>query len=102
MSTIKARKSSPKKVRPTTATVSMTKTQKLLAPLTVEHITTFNIIQELNNEDLDKQECQVENERLKVTCYTLNNKVSITEDLQRDKDVLTKRLEESEAIRDQQ
>jgi chromosome segregation ATPase len=36
---------------------------------------------------------------LQTTCLTLNNKVSITDDLQRENDMLKRRLEESENIR---
>ena len=41
----------------------------------------------------------IEIERLKTTCFTLNNKSSITEDLQKEVDVLKRRLAESESIR---
>ena len=65
----------------------------------IEQITSFNIIQELNNEDIDNQNCQIENERLKTTCYTLNNKLAIMEDIQAENEALKRRLNESEDVR---
>jgi len=36
---------------------------------------------------------------LKTTCYTLNNKVSVTEDIQQENSMMRKRMAENEEIR---
>ena len=41
----------------------------------------------------------IEIERLKTTCFNLNNKAAIADDLRRENDVLNRRLEESEGAR---
>jgi len=68
--------------------------------MNAENINSINIIQELNNEDQERQDAQVENERLKATCVALDNKVSITEDLEAENKALKNRLEENEKIRE--
>lgn len=51
---------------------------------------------------VQSQDKDIEIERLKTTCYSLNNKVSLVEDLQRETETLKRRLAESEAIRGMQ
>ena len=41
----------------------------------------------------------IEIERLKTTCFNLNNKAAIADDLRRENEVLNRRLEESEGAR---
>lgn len=48
---------------------------------------------------IEGQDKDIEIERLQTTCVTLNNKVSVTEDLHHQVAVLNKRLSESEDIR---
>ena len=48
---------------------------------------------------IDLQEKDIEIERLQTTCFTLNNKVSVTDDLHQEIEVLTRRLEDSEKVR---
>ena len=50
----------------------------------------------------NKVAIDIEIERLKTTCFTLNNKVSVTEDLQEECKILSRRLAESENIRNLQ
>ena len=59
----------------------------------------MQIIQELNGQEIKTQDRDIEIERLQTTCLTLNNKVSIVDDLMGENTVLKKRLEESENIR---
>tara|TARA_B110000285_G_C15010323_1_gene556062 strand:- start:767 stop:970 length:204 start_codon:yes stop_codon:yes gene_type:complete len=56
----------------------------------------------LNGEEIFVQDKDIEIERLKTTCFTLNNKVSVTEDLQEECKILSRRLAESENIRNLQ
>ena len=44
-----------------------------LIPL--ENYDKFKIIKELDNEDISAQEALIENERLRTTCVSLNNKL---------------------------
>ena len=48
---------------------------------------------------IDLQEKDIEIERLQTTCFTLNNKVSVTDDLHQEIEMLTRRLEDSEKVR---
>ena len=59
----------------------------------------INIIKELNGKEIKAQDKDIEIERLKTTCFNLNNKAIVAEDLQRDLELMKKRLEESEAAR---
>ena len=51
--------------------------------------------EQLNAKIVECQDKEIEIERLKTTCYSLNKRVAITEQLQDEIDVLNKRLEES-------
>ena len=55
--------------------------------------------EELNSRSIMSQDKDIEIERLQTTCYTLNNKVAVTDDLNREIEVLKRRLEESDNIR---
>ena len=59
----------------------------------------ITIIEELNGQEITSQDKDIEIERLKTTCFTLNNKVSVTEDVQQENAILRKRLSENEQIR---
>ena len=48
---------------------------------------------------IEDQNKDIEIERLKTTCYSLNNKVALVDDLQRELDILRQRLADSEKIR---
>ena len=77
------RKSSPnkKRGRPTTAQ-SPHKSYAAAAPqVELGPSSQMNIIVELNNQEIVDQNKDIEIERLKTTCFSLNNKVSVTEDL---------------------
>ena len=52
----------------------------------------YNIISELNGQAIIQQDKDIEIERLKTTCFDLNNKAEIVDDLRRDNDILKKRL----------
>lgn len=65
-------------------------------------MTNIQIIAELNGKDIITQDKDIEIERLQTTCVTLNNRVTITEDLQSNIEVLQRRLADSEAIRAKQ
>lgn len=58
-----------------------------------------NIIKELNGKEIKAQDKDIEIERLKTTCFNLNNKAIVAEDLQRDLQIMQTRLAESEAAR---
>ena len=58
-----------------------------------------NIIRELTGKEIKAQDKDIEIERLKTTCFNLNNKAIIAEDLQRDLQIMQTRLAESEAAR---
>ena len=53
----------------------------------------------MNGIEIRTQDKDIEIERLQTTCLTLNNKVSIVDDLTRENNMLKKRLEESENYR---
>ena len=99
MSTRKTK--SPGKQRPEPQPVAKVTSARIIAngSLATETVKTFNIINELNGKDIECQDCQIENERLKTTCYTLNNKLCLQEDLISDNENLLKRLAESEEAR---
>lgn len=59
----------------------------------------IGIIQELNGKQIKSQDKDIEIERLKTTCYSLNNKASIVEDQALEIENLKRRLQESETIR---
>jgi len=101
MSTRKSK--SPGKQRPEPAGAAKVTSARILAHgyLATETVKTFNIINELNGKDIECQDCQIENERLKTTCYTLNNKLSLQEDLIADNESLLKRVAENEEARKQ-
>lgn len=99
---VNKRTKSPTKAKSTIATGKAGAATINVSSLMIEQVTSFNIIKELNNEDIEKQDCQIENERLKTTCYTLNNKVAIVEDIQHENETLKRRLAESEEMRQKQ
>ena len=59
----------------------------------------INIIKELNGKEIRAQDKDIEIERLKTTCFNLNNKATVAEDLQRDLKIMQQRLAESEGAR---
>ena len=83
---------SPKKGRPSTA-VSPKKHQSVIYNT---NLTQLNIIEELNGQEISDQNKDIEIERLQTTCYSLNNKASVTDDLHQEVEVLNRRLAESE------
>jgi len=58
-----------------------------------------NIIKELNGKEIKAQDKDIEIERLKTTCFNLNNKAIVSEDLLKDIEILKARLQESENAR---
>lgn len=56
-------------------------------------------MEELNAKLIEGQDKDIEIERLQTTCVTLNNKVSVTNDLHHEIGILKTRLTESEQIR---
>jgi hypothetical protein len=56
----------------------------------------YNAISELNNEVILSKEKDIEIERLKTTCFDLNNKAAVAGDLRSDMDIISRRLNESE------
>lgn len=52
----------------------------------------FNIISELNGQAISQQDKDIEIERLKTTCFDLNNKAEVVDDLRKDNDILNRRL----------
>ena len=73
---------SPKKYRPSlkkAATANISYVQPIVR--TELFNTKFNIMRELNGEEIINQDKDIEIERLKVTCNNLNNKAAITDDL---------------------
>lgn len=62
----------------------------------VEH---FNILKEVTGKEIASQDKDIEIERLKTTCFNLNNKCTIAEDLKIENEVLKRRLEEFEIVR---
>ena len=58
-----------------------------------------NIIKELNGKAIASQDKDIEIERLKTTCFNLNNKAMVASDLQKDLEIMQARLAESEAAR---
>jgi hypothetical protein len=59
-------------------------------------------VAELNGKAIVEQDKDIEIERLKTTCYDLNNKSAVVDDLRKDNDILTRRLNESETERQRQ
>ena len=58
-----------------------------------------NIIRELTGKEIKSQDKDIEIERLKTTCFNLNNKAIVSEDLLKDIEILKARLQESENAR---
>ena len=52
-----------------------------------------------NQQAFMESEKDIEIERLRTTCYTLNQRVMVTDDLHLEIEVLNRRLKESEEIR---
>ena len=86
-------KRSPMKKRPTTAA-----NQSTMSPKKV-NVSQMAMVEELNSQQIRNQDKDIEIERLQTTCYTLNNKVSVTDDHHKEIEVLNRRLQESENIR---
>ena len=59
-------------------------------------------IEEINALQCQLQDKDIEIERLKTTCQTLNSKVLVTDDLQKEIDQLRRSLEQSEKHRQMQ
>ena len=59
----------------------------------------FNIVREMSGKDITQQDKDIEIERLKTTCFNLNNKAAIAEDLRQENEMLKKRLAENERAR---
>ena len=59
----------------------------------------MSYMEELNAKLIEGQDKDIEIERLQTTCVTLNNKVSVTNDLHHEISILKTRLTESELIR---
>ena len=93
----KARSSigSPKKARPSTAI-----SPKKASVIYNSNISQIQIIEELNGQAIATQDKDIEIERLQTTCYSLNNKASVTDDLHQEVEVLKRRLRESEDARE--
>ena len=87
---------SPKKGRPSTAVTHSFSPKKSMGSVAISQI---QIISELNGQDIKSQDKDIEIERLQTTCFNLNNKVSVTEDLLQECEILKRRLAESENIR---
>ena len=61
----------------------------------------FNIVREMSGKDITQQDKDIEIERLKTTCFNLNNKAAIAEDLRQENEMLKKRIQEYEHARSQ-
>ena len=59
----------------------------------------FNIVREMSGKDIIQQDKDIEIERLKTTCFNLNNKAAIAEDLKQENEMLKKRIQEYENAR---
>jgi hypothetical protein len=59
----------------------------------------MSIMRELNGTEIETQDKDIEIERLKTTCFNLNNKAAIADDLRNENNILNRRLEESEGAR---
>ena len=99
-----ARKSlkSPNKARPSTAASpkkSFAQQSILVKAGEFSNLANITIIEELNGQEIVSQDKDIEIERLQTTCFTLNNKLSVTEAVQQENAILRKRLQENEQIR---
>lgn len=56
-------------------------------------------MREVSGKDIIAQDKDIEIERLKTTCFNLNNKAAIAEDLRQENEMLKKRLAENERAR---
>jgi len=56
-------------------------------------------VREVSGKDIIAQDKDIEIERLKTTCFNLNNKAAIAEDLRQENEMLKKRLAENERAR---
>jgi hypothetical protein len=56
-------------------------------------------VREVSGKDIIAQDKDIEIERLKTTCFNLNNKAAIAEDLRQENEMLKKRLAENEVAR---
>jgi hypothetical protein len=80
MSNLSPKRKSPTKARPSTAAFSPKKSVVVRGG-DFSNIASINIIEELNGMEIVAQDKDIEIERLQTTCVTLNNKVSITDNL---------------------
>ena len=94
---------SPKRWRPSTAAGSKLNYSVIEQGVRNSYINAlghkFNIMRELNGENLEEQDKEMEIERLKTTCFNLNNKAAIADTLRKENEILNRRLEESENAR---
>ena len=86
---------SPNKARPSTAVIS----PKKFAGMDRSSFSQITIIEQLNGIEIQGQDKDIEIERLQTTCFTLNNQVSITQDLKQENAMLRNRLSENETAR---
>jgi hypothetical protein len=56
-------------------------------------------MKELNGREFTEQDKDIEIERLKTTCSTLNNIAAVTEDLKNEVSILKRQLDESDGAR---
>jgi hypothetical protein len=88
-------RSSPMKTRPstnqylrrsvTTQNTSAILDQSILKTVGINHYANnFNIVREMNGKEIAAQDKDIEIERLKTTCYSLNNKAAMAEDLRQE------------------
>ena len=56
-------------------------------------------MEELNGQCIEEQDKDIEIERLKQTCYTLNQKLFLVEDMKRDYPILKNRVDDHERAR---
>lgn len=93
---------SPKKGRPSTDAMKKVQSMNMSVMsegVRVSYVNNFNIVREVNGKEIVNQDKDIEIERLKTTCYNLNHKASIAEDLKTENEMLKRRIEEFENVR---
>jgi hypothetical protein len=73
--------------------------QSVINESRLSYANNFNIVREVSGKDIIQQDKDIEIERLKTTCFNLNNKAAIAEDLRQENEMLKRRLEENEHAR---
>lgn len=92
MSNLSPKRKSPALKRAQTAVSPLKRSQTAVSPKKgtqsillkageFSNLANITIIEELNGQEIITQDKDIEIERLKTTCFTLNNKVSVTEDI---------------------